>query len=101
VLRTLQRVRVGGDSRTHIARSMAPVATESAPIGWWTVTDCAPSIDPRNRLSAAREVTHSKSQPETCDGLPSRTLLKKSPPMVCKTECNLPVSMLQAVAMDS
>jgi hypothetical protein len=33
--------------------------------------------------------------------MPSRTLLKILPPIVAKTECNLPVSMLQAVAVDS
>jgi hypothetical protein len=71
-----------------------------APICMVAVTDCAPSIDPGTGYPLTSELTHPGSQPETCDGVPSRTLLKISPPMVTKTECNLPVSMLQAVAMD-
>jgi hypothetical protein len=41
----------GSDSRTHITGPWPPWP-QNRPIRMVAVTDCAPSIDPRNRLSA-------------------------------------------------
>jgi hypothetical protein len=90
----------GCDSRTHVLGPWPPWP-QNRPIRMVAVTDCAPSIDPRNRLTASATWPIPESQPETYDGMPSRTLLKILPPIVVETECNLPVSMLQAVAVDS
>ena len=71
------------------------MATESPPPKWWPSPIARRQSNSQNRLSTPERSGPFRSQPETCDGMPSRTLLKILPPMVGKTECNLPVSMLQ------
>jgi hypothetical protein len=79
VLRALSNAYAGGcDSGTHVLGPW-PQWPQNRPIRMVAVTDCAPSIDPRNRLTAPSDMAHSESQPETYDGMPSRTLLKILP----------------------
>jgi hypothetical protein len=68
----------GCDSRTRILGPWPPWP-QNRPIRMVAVTDCAPSIDPRDRLIALSDMPIPESQPETYDGMPSSTLLKILP----------------------